>query len=186
MLVHTMVFPTESIVAAFLIGAGPRCYFGFGSWSTVYETLADRWSPLFGFPLGEPLGDATLKVGSNTRTYHRQFVHVNVSFDMTTGQGKVAGWKFPQPPKPPPLPPVPPAPKCCAAEAGCIYAGGNIEFRKTPLQNAGECCSSCGSTPTCTYWSFSVSSKMCKLHTSKAKKRLDGHGTPVRICGKGC
>ena len=78
MAVHTMVFPTESIIAAFLIGAGPRCYFGFGSWSTIYDTLSHRWSPLFDFPLGKPLGDAVLHEG--TKTYHRQFVHVNVRF----------------------------------------------------------------------------------------------------------
>ena len=179
-----MLFPTESLVAAFLIGAGPRCYFGFGSWSTVYETLLQRWSPLFDFPLGAPLSDATLDVGS--KSYHRQFVHINVSFDMTTGQGKVAGWTFPLPPKPPPLPPVPPAPKCCVAETGCLYSGGNIDFRKTPLLSAAQCCASCGSNPICTYWSFSVSSKICKLHTVKATKHLDGHGSPVRICGKGC
>ena len=186
MLVHTMVFPTESIIAAFLIGAGPRCYFGFGSWSTVYEQLSQRWSPLFDFPLGPPLGDATLITeGGSGGTYHRQFAHVNVTFNMKTGAGKVAGWKFPPPPKPPPLPPAPPAPKCCAAKTGCIYAGGNIAFRKTPLHSAAECCSSCGAKPTCAFWTFSVSSKICKLHTGKATKHQDGPGTPVRVCVKG-
>jgi hypothetical protein len=184
MLVHTMVFPTESIIAAFLIGAGPRSYFGFGSWSTVYEQLSQRWSPLFDFPLGPPLGDAILHEKSNT--YHRQFVHVNVSFDMETGKGDVAGWTFPPPPKPPPLPPAPPAPKCCAAETGCLYSGGNIEFPATPLHSAAECCASCGANPTCKFWSFSVSSKICKLHTGNARKSKDGPGTPVRVCGTGC
>lgn len=184
MVVHTMVFPTENDIAAFLIAAGPRCYFGFGSWSTTFETLAQRWSPLFDFPLGAPLGNATLDEAS--KIYRRQYVHVNVSFDMKSGQGKVAGWNFPLPPKPPPLPPAPVAPKCCAAETGCIYAGGNIPFKKTPLVSAAECCSSCGADPSCKLWSFSVSSKMCKLHTGKATKHQDGPGTPVRICGKGC
>jgi hypothetical protein len=57
--------------------AGPRCYFGFGSWSTVYQQLSQRWPWLFDFPLGPPLGDAIMHEESNT--YHRQFAHVNVS-----------------------------------------------------------------------------------------------------------
>ena len=184
MLVHTMVFPTESVIAAFLIGAGPRSYFGFGSWSTVYDDLSQRWSPLFEFPLGEPHGDAIMD--KKTQTYDRQFAHVNVSFSMKTGKGKVAGWRFPGPPKPPPLPPAPPAPACCAAKTGCIYAGGNIPFQRTPLNSAAECCSACGANHDCTFWSFSVSSRICKLHTAKATKHQDGPGTPVRICGQGC
>ena len=51
--VHTMTAPTENLIAAFLIAAGPRCYFGFGSWSTIYDDLSDRWSPLFDLPLGQ-------------------------------------------------------------------------------------------------------------------------------------
>ena len=183
--VHTMTAPTESIIAAFLIGAGPRCYFGFGSWSTVFDDLSHRWSPIFDLPLGPPMGDAVLDEKSGT--YRRQFAHgVNVSFDMKTGYGKVAGWSFPPPPPPPPLPPAPPAPGCCAAETGCLYSGGNIATPRTPLHSAAECCASCTAAHACKFWSFSVASKMCKLHSTSAKKNKDGPGTPVRVCGSGC
>ena len=183
--VHTMTAPTENIIAAFLIGAGPRCYFGFGSWSTVYDDLSHRWSPLFDLPLGPPLGDAVLDEASGT--YRRQFTHgVNVSFDITTGQGKVAGWTFPPPPPPPPLPPAPPAPRCCAAETGCLYSGGNIATPKTPLHSTAECCDHCGADHACKFWSFSVASKMCKLHSVNATEHRDAPGTPVRVCGKAC
>jgi hypothetical protein len=187
--VHTMTAPTENILAAFLIGAGKNCYFGFGSWSTVFDDLSDRWSPLFDLPLGPPLGDAALdEEASGAIIYRRQFAHgVNVSFDMTTGRGTVAGWAFPPPPAPPPLPPAPPAPPCCTAETGCLYSGGNIDSQRTPLHSAAECCASCNHhANNCTFWSFSVASKMCKLHTAAATKHKDGPGTPVRTCGTGC
>eukprot|EP01047_Picozoa_sp_COSAG01_P040486 COSAG01_NODE_3412_length_6112_cov_2.531354_8_plen_448_part_00 len=174
--VHTMTAPTENVIAAFLIGAGPHCYFGFGSWSTIYDDLSDRWSPLFDLPLGPPLSDAVLNEAS--ATYHRQFAHgVNVSFNMKTGHGEVDGWAFPPPPPPPPLPPTPPAPPCCAAKAGCLYSGGNLASSRTPLESATACCGSCSATDACAFWSFSVASKMCRLHSVNATEHRDAPGT---------
>ena len=118
---------------------------------------------------------------------NRRFAHgVNVSYNIKTGQGKVAGWTFAPPPAPPPLPPTPPAPACCVAETGCLYSGGNIATPKTPLASVADCCASCGAEHACRFWSFSVASRMCRLHSASATKHKDGPGTPVRVCGKGC
>ena len=39
--------PTEDCVAAFLIGAGHRAYFGIGGWSERGATFEDHWMPQF-------------------------------------------------------------------------------------------------------------------------------------------
>jgi hypothetical protein len=36
-----------SSIAAFLIGAYPGAYWGFGSWVTTGAPLTDRWGPIF-------------------------------------------------------------------------------------------------------------------------------------------
>ena len=98
--------PTEDCVAAFLIGAGHRAYFGIGGWSERGATFEDHWMPQFAsvtypatdmsldslttfisikrirvgsYPLGDPLADATYSQGTWTREFDKK---VKVTFDV--------------------------------------------------------------------------------------------------------
>ena len=99
--------PTEDCVAAFLIGAGHRAYFGIGGWSERGATFEDHWMPQFAsdclpatdvsldlltprsfpierirvgsYPLGDPLADATYSQGTWTREFAKG---VKVTFDV--------------------------------------------------------------------------------------------------------
>jgi hypothetical protein len=46
-------------IAAFMVGAGHRAYFGMGGWSsgTSAGNAFGHWSPVFAEPLGNPTGD---------------------------------------------------------------------------------------------------------------------------------
>lgn len=81
---------SEDSLAAFLIGAGYRAYFGLGGWTGT--TVDDHLLPQFSQPLGRPFGDATYDPASST--WARQFIHVNVTFNAITNKGKVDGWAF--------------------------------------------------------------------------------------------
>ena len=84
--------PTENCLAAFLIGAGHRAYFGFGGWSEDRAVFSDHWLPQFSQPLGEPQGDAIYD--TDTQVWKRAFEHVNVTFDVQNNLGAIEGWDF--------------------------------------------------------------------------------------------
>ena len=44
---------SEDVLAAFLVGAGYRAFFGLGGWSQSSPTFEDHWMPQFDFALGE-------------------------------------------------------------------------------------------------------------------------------------
>jgi hypothetical protein len=92
----------EDDLAAFLIGAHWRAYYGLGGWCDNGTDFSSHWLPQFEQPLGAPLAEATYDASSGVWT--RQFQHVNVSFDAKTNRGQVDGWTFPQQP---PMPSVP-------------------------------------------------------------------------------
>ena len=102
----------ETNLAAFLVGAGHRAYFGIGGWSSASAAANSfgHWDPIFGKPLGAPHADAMLSADG---VYSRQFgpTNISVTFDTNTNHGKISGWgSFPPSPPPSPAPPTPPAP----------------------------------------------------------------------------
>ena len=80
-----------SSVAAFLVGAGPYAYWGFGSWvinTKGLQSLSGRWSPLFERKLGDPLGDATYDAASGV--WSRRFASgTTATFNAHTNTGTV-------------------------------------------------------------------------------------------------
>eukprot|EP01043_Picozoa_sp_COSAG02_P052848 COSAG02_NODE_5757_length_4062_cov_12.533687_2_plen_387_part_00 len=82
--------PNESILAAFLIGAGIRSYFGVGGWSESRPNFEDHWMPQFDLPLGPPHADATYDAA--TATWTRAFGKgVKVTFECSTNNGTITG-----------------------------------------------------------------------------------------------
>jgi len=79
----------EDILAAYLIGAGYRAYFGMGSWNN--PDPAAHWDPIFAKPLGAPLADATLQGSVYTRHFENK---ISVTFDISTNKGNITGWAF--------------------------------------------------------------------------------------------
>lgn len=93
----------EDDLAAFLIGAHYRAYYGLGGWCDNSSDFRGHWLPQFELPLGEPLEDA--EYFAIERTWRRQFAHgVNVTFDVGANRGEISGWQFPPPAPAPPLP----------------------------------------------------------------------------------
>jgi len=89
--------PSQSCVAAFLIGAGYRAFFGVGGWSEKGKTFDDHYMSQFALPLGNPLSDA--KYDKVTSTWSRKFSKgVEVSFDCKGNKGVVKGWTWPPDP----------------------------------------------------------------------------------------
>jgi hypothetical protein len=71
-------------LAAFLIGAGPYHYYGFGGWSTVGGHVMSE----FAKPLGDPLGDGVKD--AVTGVWTRAFKSgTKVAFDSTTKKGNI-------------------------------------------------------------------------------------------------
>ena len=82
--------PSEASLAAFLIGAGHRAYYGIGGWSERGATFEDHWMPQFSLPLGEPHGDAVYDAASATWT--RSFGKgVKVTFECHGRNGSING-----------------------------------------------------------------------------------------------
>jgi len=78
---------SEDELAAFLIGAGPDQYWGFGAW--VYRDCggaAASWGPLLDKPLGAPLADGVYDAPLWTRSFA---AGVNVTFNAATNKGTV-------------------------------------------------------------------------------------------------
>lgn len=79
---------TPSDLAAFLIGAGPYHYWGFGPWVTPHGNYSSAWLPEFDRPLGTPLADAVYN--PHTMTWTRAFAGgAHVSFDASSNKGSV-------------------------------------------------------------------------------------------------
>ena len=77
-------------LAAFLIGAGPYHYYGFGGW-TGMTPASQHWMPEFAKPLGEPLADGAKD--ATTGIWSRAFQSgTNVTFDLTTTPKGTISW----------------------------------------------------------------------------------------------
>ena len=161
----------ESVVAAFLIGAGEDCYFGSGLWiSNGTLDVTQRWCPpLFERPLGEPAADA---VKDEAGVYTRNFSSgTKVFFNSRTNTGQV--WWHGDPP--PPAPPVP-SMQCGAGESSLLkdstFSGHDVATNITA--DAEGCCALCTAAVACVQWSWHPhakgkwSPKMCHLHGASA------------------
>jgi hypothetical protein len=96
----------ENDLAAFLIGAHWRAYYGLGGWCDNGTDFRSHWLPQFEQPLGAPRAEATYNASAGV--WARQFEHVNVTFDVIANRGRVSGWTFTQ------QPPMPSVPRGCA------------------------------------------------------------------------
>lgn len=98
--------PTEDCLAAFLIGAGERAYFGIGGWGENGPTFDDHWMPQFALPLGAP--QAAASYNAATKSWTRKFGKgVTVTFEVEGGKGSIVGpgWSGSfHPPSPAPAP----------------------------------------------------------------------------------
>lgn len=175
---HSVAGASESAVAAFLIGAGYHSYFGMGGW----DDGQPHWSPVFEFPLGAPYGPATNANG----VWTRRFLHVNVTFDQSSGTGTVQGWTFPSgptppPPPPPPSPPPKPTPTCPVVAAECVWEHGDLAMSETKTWE--DCCAACNGNAQCTKWVHHTGapSKNCHLHSTNA---TSGTGPASATCGQ--
>ena len=74
-------------LAAFLIGAYPGAFWGFGGWVQATGNFTERWLPIFDRQLGPPTADA--KYEYTTATWTRTFAHALVSFDVHTNKGGI-------------------------------------------------------------------------------------------------
>ena len=82
--------PSQSSLAAFLIGAGHRAYYGIGGWEERGHNFDDHWMPQFSLPLGAPHGDA--EYDSASATWTRTFGKgVKVAFDCHARNKSTAG-----------------------------------------------------------------------------------------------
>lgn len=181
-------------IAAFLVGAGYRAYFGMGGWSSqsAEGNAFGHWDPLFADPLGAPLADGVYN--SNTGVWSRQFSNgkVNVTFNVHTNKGTIIGfgaWPPPPPPSPPPAPPAPPVPptppveptaSCPVVKANCGYRDADVG--KSKAATWGDCCDACGKNGQCERWAWSAKNAplTCHMHTAKAQ---EGDGNPEYVCG---
>ena len=90
---------TEDDLAAFLIGAHHRAYYGVGGWCDNSSDFSGHWMDQFELPLGNPLGAAVYDAASSM--WSRKFASgVNVSFAVGTNKGTIAGWQLPVAPRP--------------------------------------------------------------------------------------
>lgn len=80
---------SQDELAAFLVGAGPDHYWGFGPWVTWAGGYAAGWLPEFDKPLGAPLAAGSYDVATSTWT--RRFASGTVvTFDAKTNTGSIA------------------------------------------------------------------------------------------------
>ena len=78
---------TPDDLAAFLVGAFPGAFWGFGAWVQPRGGLASRWLPVFDKPLGAPAADASYDAPS--ATWARSFAHAAVTFNARTAKGDI-------------------------------------------------------------------------------------------------
>lgn len=80
---------TPDDLAAFLIGAGPDQYWGFGAWMLPGGIAPGTWLPEMGYPLGEPLGDAVYLHPTWTREFGNHSSPTTVTFNVSSNTGKI-------------------------------------------------------------------------------------------------
>lgn len=74
--------------AAFLIGAYPGAFWGFGPWVSKESRIGEQvWLPIFDKSLGVPSTDGTFDL--STSTWSRTFEHASVTFDIKANTGKI-------------------------------------------------------------------------------------------------
>ena len=78
---------TMDDLAAFLIGAFPGAFWGFGGWVQPGSGFSGRWLPVFDKKLGDPKGDAVYN--ENTQTWARGFEFASVTFNAATKKGDI-------------------------------------------------------------------------------------------------
>jgi hypothetical protein len=110
-------------LAAFLVAMGPYSYWMCGGWNGVKPT----WYPIYDYPLGEPLGNATLDNGVYIRLFSSG---TYATFDTKTETGTIVWANRPTTPAPPPAP-VPT--NSCPASHPWAYR---------PAANFDHCCAS--------------------------------------------
>merc|ERR1719174_2425924 len=81
---------TITNLAAFLVAMGPYSYWMGGGWNGVTPT----WYPIYDYPLGVPLSNATLVDGLYTRHFSSGTV---ARFDTTTEVGSIRWASIPSP-----------------------------------------------------------------------------------------
>jgi hypothetical protein len=167
-------------LAAFLIGAGPRCYYACSrGWKVQEDPVADAWRPEYDKQLGAPKGAATLDhaAGVWTREFAAAAGTTTVTFAIKGGVGHI-DWAG-DPPTPAPTPPAPPAPApgdCSAAQSGGLSGGdispGGWHHDKVHTDDAAGCCAQCWNYTApqlCTQWTwYSDGSKECHFHSNVA------------------
>lgn len=175
---------SEDDVAAFLVGAGYRAYFGMGGWSQKSPTFEDHWMPQFAMPLGEPLSDGVYT--ASDKTWRREFKSgVKVTFELTTKKGNITGGPWTGsfgPDKPRPLPGPAPAPgplpqptATCPVIGRSGWAHGDIG--QTSAKDWATCCAACNAKKGCAHWVFTErnpADSRCHLHDASATASAPG------------
>jgi hypothetical protein len=162
---------STDVLAAFLVGAGYRAYFGLGGWSTSHKDFNDHWLPEFDLPLGEPLGDAAYSAADGG-VWSRRFKHVNVTFKLHGNKGTIQGWN----PSPAPGPAPKPLPKPTQQCPQIVYGGYmHDDLAKTKASNWSSCCDDCTGNAKCTYWTWGLANapSYCHLHGASATPNHD-------------
>jgi len=166
----------ESRMAAFLIGAGYRAYYGLGGWGTQGKNFDDHWMSQFSLPLGEPLGDAIYD-SADGGIWTRRFAHgVNVTFRVKAKKGTVVPWWGGPSPSPAPSPQPAPLPAPTAQCPEVLYGGfGHGDVGKTMSADWAACCADCAAEPKCVHWTWGESNKpnYCHLHDGTATHNKD-------------
>ena len=173
---------SEDDVAAFLVGAGYRAYFGMGGWSQKSPTFEDHWMPQFEMPLGTPLSDGVYT--PSDKTWRREFSSgVKVVFSLNGNKGNITGgpWtgSFGPDSKPPAPAPAPkPAPKPTASCPVIHRFGWSYgDIGQTQANDWATCCAACATKDGCLHWVFSERNppdSRCHLHNASATANSGG------------
>jgi hypothetical protein len=166
---------SRDALAAFLIGAGYRAFYGVGDWLTSHSNFDDHWMTEFELPLGAPLADAIYSP-ANGGIWTRRFEHVNVTFALKGSKGTIQGWSPSPAPTPSPTPSPSPLPKP-TQQCPQIVHGGYMhdDLGKTTSATWSLCCNDCARTPNCTHWTLGLANKpsYCHLHGPTASHSTD-------------
>jgi hypothetical protein len=164
----------EDCVAAFLVGAGFRAYFGMGGWSQKSPTFEDHWMPQFDMPLGEPVSDGIYTAADST--WRREFKSgVTVTFSLNGNKGNITGGNWTgsfgpdSPPSQPPAPPPKPTASCPVIRSGGFMHG---DIGVTGAKGWASCCAACASKGGCAHWVYTPAypaDSRCHLHDASAR-----------------
>ena len=166
----------ESVVAAFLIGAGVDSYFGSGAWiSKSTLDVTQRWCPpLFERPLGSPLADAAKNASG---VYARAFASgTKVFFDTRSNVGQI--WWGGAPPAPAPA--IACGPTCSSTLLeSTTFANDDVGVAKA-AESVEACCARCAGEPRCVQWAWHLAASgkwprnACHLCGARALRRAHG------------